>query len=530
MSFRIATAIVCCFPLATRAGDPAADLAKEIDRHFVKDWSIRGIQPAPMASDWEFLRRASLDLIGRIPALDEIKAYVKDKSPDKKSKLLDRLLESKEHAIHMASVTRVEWMPQSLSNFRRQFAGSEFEGWLESQFQNNVPYDKIVRQILEAPAIVGQRGMVSFDRPTGEKQALSAFFELADGKPEEMAAAASRLFLGVKLECAQCHDHPFAPYSREQFWEFAAFFGEFTPLSPVAPSFVGPLTPQFESNRISIPNTSREVTARYFTGGEPDWRVDRTPRQELADWLTASQNHLFARNLGNRLWAHLFGTGLIDPIDEPGESNPPSHPAALDSLTAAVERTKYDVRVLLKGIAMSRAYGLSGTLTHPSQADPKQFARMSAKGLTGHQIFDSLNTAAGKPPSKQAENPNTRRNAVNEAVGGSRGEFVSRFPQTNRRTESATSILQSLMLMNGKYVSDLLKEENNPLLKELKEKPVSEQVQSLFRAVLGREPTSEEREKYRTYMESGGPSKNPKQARADLFWVLLNSTEFLLNH
>src|SRR6187200_2034438 len=110
MTFRIVTAIVCCFPLATRAGDPASDIAKEIDRHLVKDWSIRGIQPSPIASDWEFLRRASLDLIGRIPTLDEIKTYEIDKSPDKKSKLLDRLLGSREHAIHMASVTRVEWM------------------------------------------------------------------------------------------------------------------------------------------------------------------------------------------------------------------------------------------------------------------------------------------------------------------------------------------------------------------------------------------------------------------------------------
>lgn len=531
MSFRIATAIVISLPLVIRASDPALDIAKEIDRNLVKEWSIRGIQPTPMASDWEFLRRATLDLIGRIPTLEEIKAYEKDKSPDKKSKLLDRLLGSKEHAIHLASVTRVEWMPQSLSNFRRQFAGAEFEGWLETQFQNNVPYDKIVRKILEAPAIVGQRGMVSFDRPAGgDKQALSAFFELADGKPEEMAAAASRLFLGVKLECAQCHDHPFAPYSREQFWEFAAFFGEFTPLSPVAPSFVGPLTPQFESNRIAIPNTTREVTARYFTGGEPEWRIDRTPRQELADWLTASENRLFARNLANRLWAHLFGTGLIDPIDEPGESNPPSHPQILDALTSSVERTKYDIRVLLKGIALSRAYGLSGTLTHPSQADPKQFARMSTKGLTGHQIFDSLNTAAGKPPIQQADNPNARRNAVNEAAGGSRGEFVSRFPQSNRRTEAATSILQSLMLMNGKYVSELLKPENNPLLESLNGMPVPEQITTIFRAVLGRDPTSVEREKYLAYLESGGPTQNPKQARADLFWVLLNGTEFLLNH
>jgi hypothetical protein len=517
------------------ADEPAAKLTAEIDRLLATDWAAKSVEPAPLATDATFLRRASLDLIGRIPTIAEVRPFLADKSPEKRQKLIDRLLASDEHAVHLASVTRVEWMPQTLGNFRLQFRGAEFEGWLEGQFQKNVRFDKIVATILNADASVGQRGMVNFGNvrnETGEKAALQAFYDVADGKPEEMAAAASRLFLGVKLECAQCHDHPFAPYSRDQFWEFAAFFGEFTPLSPVAPSFVGPLPPQYESNRLTIPNTNREVSARYFTGGEPDWSPNRTPRAELAAWLTKPDNPLFARNLANRLWAHLFGRGLIDPIDEPGEENPPSHPAVLDAIAKAVVDSNYDIRVVLKGIALSRAYQLSSEQTHPSQAEPKHFARMTVKGLTGHQIFDSLNTASEQPAAAKGEGVGSRRFAASEVQGGNRGEFVSRFPQTNRRTESATSILQSLMLMNGKYVSGLATAAQNPLLARLQKwyDSTDVQVETLFLATLGRYPTKAEAERYEAFVNTGGGTGNETQALKDVFWVLVNGTEFLLNH
>ena len=517
------------------ASDPAAKLSAEIDRLLAKDWDAKFVEPAPLATDATFLRRASLDLIGRIPTIAEVRSFLSDTSADKRTQLIDRLLASDEYAVHLASVTRVEWMPQSLGNFRLQFQGAEFEKWFEGQFKNNVGFDKIIAAILNADVSIGQRGMVNFNNPRnmgGEKAALQAFYDVADGKPEEMAAAASRLFLGVKLECAQCHDHPFAPYSKDQFWEFAAFFGEFTPLSPVSPSFVGPLPPQYELNRLTIPNTSREVSAKYFTGGEPEWTPNRTPRAELVAWLTKPDNPLFARNLANRLWAHLFGLGLIDPIDEPGEQNPPSHPAVLDTIAKAVVSSNYDIRVVLKGIALSRAYQLTSELTHPSQAEPKHFARMTTKGLTGHQIFDSLNTASGQAASANADNSSTRRFAANEVQGGNRGEFVSRFPQTNRRTESATSILQSLMLMNGKYVSGLATAAQNPLLARLQKwhDSTDVQIETLFLATLGRYPTAAEAERYEAFVNSGGGTGNETQALKDVFWVLVNGTEFLLNH
>ena len=199
----------------------------------------------------------------------------------------------------------------------------------------------MARKVLTASVAVGQRGRVAFARPqdgNSDELAIANFYQANDVKPEELAATVSRVFLGVKLECAQCHDHPFAPYTKDQFWQFAAFFGEFTPLPPVSPSFVGPLPPQYESNRLTIPNTTKTVTALYFDGNVPDWSSDRTPRRELAGWLTAAENPYFARNLANRTWAHFFGIGIVEPVDEPGAENPPSHPELLDELTAGADR------------------------------------------------------------------------------------------------------------------------------------------------------------------------------------------------
>jgi hypothetical protein len=514
--------LIVATPVA--AGDAARDIAAAIDREIAADLARHGIPAAPQTTDLAFLRRASLDLLGRIPTLDEIRSFEADPSADKRAKRLDAMLASGEFAAHYANVTRVSWMPQSLGNFQLQFAGAEFEGWLETQIQKNKPFDETVKAILTAEANVGQRGMVDFGMRggAGEKVALAAFYRVADGKPEEMAAMTSRLFLGLKLECAQCHDHPFAPYSRDQFWEFAAFFGEFTPLSPVRPTFVGPLPPQYESNRIAIPNTKREVSARiFFDQSEPDWQPGRTPRRELADWLTKPGNRWFARTMANRTWAYLLGIGLTDPIDEPGDANPPSHPALLDRLTDAVIANRYDLKTMLKGIALSRPYQSDSRATHPGQGDLRRFARFATRGLSGHQVYDSLTVASGK--STGEESKQAKRIAASEAQGGVRGEFVSRFPQSNRPTESATSILQSLMLMNGTFVSKW--SSRNPVLEALAKADRTDQdkLDELFLRTLTRRPTDDERDAFGSFLADGGPL-------GDVAWVLVNSGEFLLNH
>jgi hypothetical protein len=333
----------------------------------------------------------------------------------------------------------------------------------------------------------------------------------------------------VKLECAQCHDHPFAPYSRTQFWQFAAFFAEFTPLPPTGPNFVGPLEPQHNKNRLVIPGLNKEVTARFMDGTAPEWTARRSPRQELADWVLDPKNPAFARNTVNRVWQQYFGVGLLDPVDEPGDANPPSHPKLLDELTKAFADAEYDLKLLVRGLTASRAYQLTSRQTDESQADPRRFARMNLKGLNGGQIYDSFVVATGLrsnlPPNQpQPFQPNDTPN---------RFAYRTLFPIPLKPIETQTSILQALTVMNGRLVADQTSVAGGETLGAIADAPFLDtggKVEALFYAALTRKPTPEEKEKFTSYVDRGGPSGDKNKALADVFWVLLNSTEFLFNH
>ena len=507
-------------------------LTAAIDRHLSADWKASQTTPSPEADDAEYVRRVYLDLVGRTPRVAETRAFLSDKSADKRARLVERLLDMPTFAAHFAAATRADWLPQSLNDFRTQFQGNQFEDWLRRQYAANTPLDELTSKVLTASVAVGQRGRVAFDRPQDgnrDEQDIANFYQANDVKPENLAATVSRVFLGVKLECAQCHDHPFAPYTKDQFWQFAAFFGEFTPLPPVSPSFVGPLRPQYEFNRLTIPNTTKTVTALYFDGESPEWSSDRTPRRELAGWLTSAKNPYFARNLANRTWAHFFGIGIVEPVDEPGAENPPSHPELLAELAAGLIEAKFDQRVLVRAIAASRAYNLTSKQSHETQSDPRRFSRMPLRGLTADQIYDSFLAATG---ARDLAPRNQRFFDPRNDVG--RNAFRTLFQQAAvKTTESQTSILQSLMMMNGQQVTDQTSLASSDVLAAVADAPfldTEKRVDALFLAALTRKPTPHEREQFASYVERGGPSGDKKKALADVFWVLLNSTEFLFNH
>jgi hypothetical protein len=521
-------------PVPRPKADPADAIAALIDRHLAADWAARGVKPAAVADDAEFVRRVYLDLIGRAPKAAETRAFIDDTHPEKRKILVDRLLTMPGYAGHMASVTRAAWLPQTLTNIQFAGAGIQFEQWLRMRFRDNTPADEVVRRILTVPfSVNAQNPQFRFVQATGndpDAQALVGFYQANEAKAENLGSTISRLFVGVKLECAQCHDHPFARYTREQFWEFAAFFAEMSPLPATRPSEPRPTEPQAEKNRLTIPNTDRLVVARFFDGTSPEWDKDHSPRQELADWLTRPENPYFAGNMANRMWAHFFGIGLLDPVDEPGDNNPPSHPELFEELGKAFAAAKFDNKVLIRGIVRSKAYQLSSKLTHPSQADPRRFARMNLKGLTPSQLFDSMVAATG-----HREPAFMRQNQFNFNVqpNNPRSLFVNRFASNERATEANTTILQALMLMNGQFVADVTSIEKGEILGAVADMPgwdSKQRVTALFVAAFAREATPEELEKFASYVDRGGATGDKKKALADVFWVLLNSPEFLFNH
>jgi hypothetical protein len=521
--------LLCTFAVGQGAepGSASERLTRKINDRIRADLQAHKIVPAQVADDGEFLRRVYLDLIGRTPRVAETREFLADPSEDKRAKVVDKLLKSPAFSEHFAGLQRGDWLPQTLTDPRSSFFGTQFEDWLRGEIRANTPQDVLVKKLLTQKVALGQRGQID---PTDQNIAgIAAFFQANDVKPENLASTVTRVFLGVKLECAQCHDHPFAPYTRTQFWEFSAFFGEFTPLPPISPNFVGPLEPQYLVNRLTIPNTTREVVARHFDGRYPEWNQKITPREELANWLTAPSNPFFAKNIANRLWAHFFGIGLIDPIDEPGEANPPSHPELLEDLANALIEAKFDRQVLIKALVASEAYQRTSRQSHASQGDLRRFSKMAVRGLSALQIYDSFLSATG-------QRDDSDRRVVfffDQRFNDGQGSFKQVFPLVaTKPTEGQTSILQALMMMNGRAITQQTSVEKSLVLAAVIDSPfldTPKKVETLFLATFSRKPTDEETERFTSYVERGGPSGNKDKALADVFWVLLNSPEFLMN-
>lgn len=500
-------------------------MAERIDRRLAEKWTADKIQPAPQASDSEFVRRVYLDLIGRIPRTAETRKFLEN--PDRE-KLIDELLGHPLFVAHWSNTWRDVIMPGG-GNQQSAFLASNFRVWLEQQVRNNAPYDKMVRELLSAPTGVGPQ------QPRGgvlpNQVSPLAFFQSQEFKAENLASSTARVFLGVRLECAQCHDHPFSTWSQTNFWELAAFYSGVSPINRVMqPGQPRPLALNKPGKEIRIPGKDKLVQAMFPTGEAPAWENDKDPRATLAEWVTSPNNPFFARTAANRVWAHCFGMGLLDPVDdEPTDENPIRHPELLADLTQQFMAHNFDFKYLLRSIMLSEAYQRTSVQTHPSQKDTQSFARMPVRGLTPEQLFDSLATATG-----YREGPDLGNQRVAFLNNQSpRGQFLNRFATQERRTETQTSILQALALMNGKFISDATSLRSSETLAGVVDYPLmtlEQKIDTLYLATLSRLPRGEERDRLAAYVQRGGAQNDAGAALADVFWALLNTSEFLFNH
>jgi hypothetical protein len=381
-----------------------------------------------------------------------------------------------------------------------------------------------------------------------------AYYLAKELLPENLAASTARLFLGVRVECAQCHHHPFASWKREQFWGYAAFFAGVQRAPQPNVPIAAPERP--ELREIKIGGTDKVVPATFLDGSKPEWKSGLSGRTALAEWMTRPDNPYFARAAVNRLWFTFFGTGLIDPVDEMvGGESKESHPELLNELARDFAAHQFDLKYLIKAITASKAYQLSSaaplTLPSPppggegrvrgdkSQDDPHLFARMPLRGLTPEQLFDSVAEAI----SYTEDVPENFGLAIRIQPNTPRAQFLSRFAgQADKATESQTSILQALSLMNGRLIADAtsLDARRSPRLSSLIDAPfltTASRIETLYLATLSRKPRPQEAERMIQYVETGGAARTdrptPEQkntALADVFWVLLNSSEFVVNH
>jgi hypothetical protein len=254
----------------------------------------------------------------------------------------------------------------------------------------------------------------------------------------------------------------------------------------------------------------------------------------LANWVTSKDNPYFAKAMANRLWEYYFGVGLVDPVDEATSENQPSHPELLDDLGRAFAEHNFDIKFMIRAFLMTQAYQRGSRMTDKSQEDPRLFARFAVRGMSPEQLFDSLAQAVRFEPERGNEGADLNRFQQGRAGFGARAEFLQRFPPTqDRRTETQTSILQALYLMNGKVVSDATSLESNKTLRYLAEGQsvkTSRRVEQLYLIALSRKPRPDEMERLVAYIDRGGPSGDQRKALADILWALLNSSEFALNH
>jgi hypothetical protein len=492
--------------------DPQA-LADRIDARLNERLKAAKVTPAPAASDAEFHRRAHLDLCGRIPSAKEVHDFLADPSADKRVKLIDDLLDTPRHASHFAAVWRAALAPETAAVPEARLFQAGFEGWLRGHFRKNTRYDVLVRELIAVPISPDADNPTPALRDPAAPNPL-AFVAVKEAKPENLAAATARVFLGRQIECAQCHDHPFDTWTQKQFWQTAAFFAG---VQRSGDEMFSPLN-EATAVRTLKPTElkSKAVSAVFLDGAKPPGSGDA--RTELAAWVTAKDNPYFAQATVNRVWGLLFGRGIVDPVDDFHAANLPSHPALLDELAKAFADADFDLNFLVRAVCRTEAYRRTSARTNATQDDPKLFARMATKGLTGEQLYDSLLRATGQ------KDGGGRRSA--------RGEFLSRFAAGGRMADPETSIPQALALMNGKFVADATTAGKSPTLVAAAETPTlttAERVEVLYVAALGRLPTEKEQTRIAKHLGDATGTELAEKL-SDVFWALLNSAEFRLNH
>jgi hypothetical protein len=509
-------------PATDEVLDPAA-LAHRIDRLLEAAWTAEQVEPSPPADDAEFLRRVFLDLTGRIPSVAEVREFLDDRDPQKRGNQVEQLLQRATFPAHFGRMLRDLMLPGSVANPQLQFLAPQFEAWLRLRLEDGAGYDRLVTDLLTyAGAATTVRGAALNAEPNP-----GAFYQVNERRPENLAASTSRLFLGVQLECAQCHNHPFAKWKREEFWAFAAFFNSIDTAG--RGDLADQLARRADPRGIRIPGTDTMVSPKLLDGTEPDWQPNESMGATLARWMTSASNPYFARATVNRVWWQFFGRGLIDPVDDLDESNVASQPDVLDELTRQFRAHRFDFKFLARAITSTRAYQLSSRTTHASQDDPRHFARMPLRSLTAEQLYDSLVQATGFDGQFYFG-----RGEEIVRISTPRAAFLSKFSDTGpSRTDYQGSILQALTMMNGRLTADASTLQRGATLQAVSEAPflsTADKIETLFLATLSRKPTRDELITMELFVRFADTAESENATLADVFWALLNSAEFVLNH
>jgi len=466
------------------------------------------IAPAGLCRDSAYLRRVYLDVLGILPDPDETRSFLADKDPDKRRRLVDELLERPEFpdvwAMQWAEWLRIE--PRKLER-KGMYVYTEY---LRKAFRDQKPFDQLVREILTSKG-------GNFENPATN-------FFLTERDPKLIAENVSQVFLGIRIQCAQCHNHPFERWKMDDYYGFAAFFARLAQKRGEDPRerIVFPRG----SGEVRNIRTGRNAVPKFLGGAEPKIPRYADRRVALAEWLTSPENPWFAKNVANRVFARFFGRGIVDPTDDVRVSNPPSHPALHKELGEKLIEYGYDIRKLIRDICASRTYQQA---KHEGSVPASSFAGAQARRLTAEELLDSLSEVLGVPTKYAGLPLGARATEIRGGVTGNR--FLSLFGRP-ARTSSCTcerrgepTLSQVLHLINGPTIESKLRNNNGRLAKLIAAKASDESIlEQLWLAAYCRFPTADESKRILAQVRG---QKNRRQAWEDVFWAALNSKEFL---
>jgi hypothetical protein len=497
--------------------DSAPQPRNVVDEFVFKKLRSLGIPPSQPCDDAVYLRRVTLDLVGRLPTLSETEDFLSDSDAEQRDRLIERLLASEQYAEFFAG----KW--NTILKNRRdrgglEFATIAFHDWIKESLRENKPYDQFVRQILTASGSVASNPPVVW------------FREVPD--TNQRIEDAAQLFLGQRIQCARCHHHPYEKWSQADYTRLSAFFSTVAKKNdqdPGEPSFIA----RVGGASAPHPKTRAALGPAGLDGESLAIQPTDDPRSHLADWMTDPTNPFFARALVNRYWKHFLGRGLVEPEDDMRVTNPPSNPELLDAMARFFVESGYDLKALARLIVQSNTYALDYDASDANLGDRRSYARFYPKRLTAEVLLDAVDTVTGFTTRFDGMPPGTR--AVGLPDTGFASYFLDVFGQPSSTTacecerSQEANLAQSLHLLNSAEIQNKLSADSGRAARLAADQQRTDEakIRELYWIALSRAPSDHEVKATLTYLAG---KENRRAAYEDVIWSLINSKEFVFNH
>ena len=522
---------VTVFRAIVPLGAPVDDLppaSNYVDKHIFTKLKAVGMPPSEICSDSTFIRRVSLDITGRLPTVKATKAFLADQDPAKRDKLIDQLLDSPEYADFFAN----KWsalLRNKRTKTSYQRGNFAFHGWIRDSLDQNKPYDQFVREVVAASGEVEQHPPVAWYREVKTVQN-----QLED---------VSQLFLGTRIQCAQCHHHPFEKWSQEDYYKLSAFFSQ-----------VGREKTRFPDEEMIFhkrgvakatnKKNNQPVQPAGLGADSPELTVDDDPRHALVDWMSKDGNPFFSHTLVNRYWKHFFGRGLVDPEDDMRETNPSVNPELLEELASTFVANKFDMKQLIRDICRSKTYQFSSIPNDYNVKDKHNFARHYPQRLQAEVLLDSIDDLTQVRTGFSGLPPGTRATMLPDNSYNNGSYFLSVFGRPDNASacecerSGDASLAQSLHLINSKDIQNKLSSGVGRAQKLAKDKDRTdaEKIEELYYVAFARSPKKEELKLALDYLarevENEKGQKTPAdkgKSYEDIVWAIFNTKEFLFN-